>query len=178
MKVRRVITACDATGKSVLHAVDFAHRTHDYRHIPGMSNTQVWATPPLPLLSNPPADQTATMRSVVPPHGGTRFMLVQFPPDSVMKNPRFDASAADAENREVLPGLAEHFEPDGMHATETIDYGILLEGELWLELDDGRTQQLRKHDVVIQNGTRHAWRNRSDGVALMAFVLIGAKRAT
>ena len=78
----------------------------------------------------------------------------------------------------AVPGLAECFESDnpGMHTTDTIDYGIVLDGEIWLELDDGQTQHLRKLDVVVQNGTRHAWRNRSGRVTLMAFVLIGACR--
>ena len=69
-----------------------------------------------------------------------------------------------------IPGLAERFEPDNpvMHTTDTNDYGIVLDGEIWLELDDGRVQHLRQHDIVIQNGTRHAWRNKSDRPALMA----------
>jgi quercetin dioxygenase-like cupin family protein len=83
--------------------------------------------------------------------------------------------AAVAENLAISPGLAELFEPDGMHTTPTIDYGIVLEGEIWLELDEGRSRLIRKHDVVVQNGTRHAWRNKSDQPATLAVVLIGAK---
>ena len=95
-----------------------------------------------------------------------------------MHSPHFDGAAAAEENLKAIPGLAERFEPDnpGMHTTDTIDYGIVLDGEIWLELDHGRTEHLRRHDVVIQNGTRHAWRNRTDRVTLMAFVLIGACR--
>lgn len=105
-------------------------------------------------------------------------MFVAFPPDSVMQGPRFNVLAAVEENLKCVPGLAECFEPDnpGMHTTDTVDYGIVLEGEIWLELDDGQVQHLRKHDVVVQNGTRHAWRNKNEQPALMAFVLIGARR--
>jgi quercetin dioxygenase-like cupin family protein len=60
-----------------------------------------------------------------------------------------------------------------MHTTPTIDYGIVLEGEIWLELDDGHTVHLEKHDVFVQNATRHAWRNKSATPTKMAFVLIG-----
>ena len=74
----------------------------------------------------------------------------------------------------MSPGLGERFEPNGMHTTPTVDYGIVLDGEIWLELDEGRTTLLRQHDVVIQNGTRHAWRNKSERAATVAFVLIGA----
>lgn len=106
-------------------------------------------------------------------------MFVSFPPDAVMMAPEFNGAAAAAENLAAAPGLAESFEPEhpGMHTTDTIDYGIVLDGEIWLELDDGQVQHLRKHDVIIQNGTRHAWRNRGERPALLAFVLIGAQRA-
>jgi quercetin dioxygenase-like cupin family protein len=62
-----------------------------------------------------------------------------------------------------------------MHATATVDYGIVLTGEIVLELDDGHCTPLSAGDIVIQNGTRHAWRNRSGLAATMAFVLIGAE---
>ena len=64
-----------------------------------------------------------------------------------------------------------------MHTTPTVDYGVVLDGEVWLELDDGKTVHLKEHDVVVQNGTRHAWRNKGTKPATMAFVLIGANSA-
>ena len=96
-----------------------------------------------------------------------------------MQSPSFNGPAAAEENLKVVPGLAECFEREnpGMHTTDTVDYGIVLDGEIWLELDDGRVQHLQKHDVVIQNGTRHAWRNKTERPTLMAFVLIGARRS-
>jgi quercetin dioxygenase-like cupin family protein len=57
-----------------------------------------------------------------------------------------------------------------------VDYAIVLEGDVWLELDDGEEIHLKPHDVVVQNGTRHAWRNKGATPAKMAFVLIGAVR--
>ena len=91
----------------------------------------------------------------------------------------FNPAAAGAENLKHAPGLAETFEMDnpGMHTTDTIDYGIVLRGEVSLELDGGRVEHLRAGDVVVQNGTRHAWRNSGSESALIAFVLIGASRA-
>jgi quercetin dioxygenase-like cupin family protein len=53
---------------------------------------------------------------------------------------------------------------------------VIVSGELWLELDDGELRHLRAGDIVIQNGTRHAWRNRSDSPAVMLAVLVGARR--
>ena len=79
---------------------------------------------------------------------------------------------------EQVPDIASKFEPDnpGMHVTDTVDYAIVLEGEVWLELDDGAQHHLEAHDVVIQNGTRHAWRNKTNRPVKMVFVMIGAQR--
>ncbi|WP_091515318.1 cupin domain-containing protein [Amycolatopsis sacchari] len=86
--------------------------------------------------------------------------------------------AAEAEER--LPGLMGVFEPDspGMHTTDTVDYGICLEGELHLELDNGKEVKLTPGACVVQQGTRHAWHNRSDKPALMCYVLVGAERTS
>jgi mannose-6-phosphate isomerase-like protein (cupin superfamily) len=92
--------------------------------------------------------------------------------------PSFDPAAADAEQRIHVPGLAEKFEAEapGMHTTDTVDYDIVLDGEIWLELDDGAEVHLQQGDVAIQCGTRHAWRNKGEKAATMCFVLIGAQR--
>jgi hypothetical protein len=178
MKIRRVVTGTDSSGKSVFVAADDAPHHYDYVHIPGMSNVQLWSTAANPAITDGFSDPVAQVRSIVPGPGGTQFMVVAFPPDSVMMSASFNPAAAVEENLKAAPGLAERFEPDnpGMHTTDTIDYGIVLEGEIWLELDNAQSRHLRKHDVIVQNGTRHAWRNRSNSVALLAFVLIGARR--
>ena len=73
-------------------------------------------------------------------------------------------------------GLAAYLEPDapGMHTTDTIDFEVVLDGEVSLELDDGVEVHLRPGDTVVQNGTRHAWRNHGDTTARLAVFLIGA----
>ena len=60
-----------------------------------------------------------------------------------------------------------------MHVTQTVDYAILLDGELWLELDDGETVHLSAGDVVVQQATRHGWRNQGEHPATIAFVMLG-----
>src|SRR3546814_2690014 len=74
----------------------------------------------------------------------------------------FDPVEADREQLEHLPGLAELFEADcpGMHRTQSIDYDIVVEGRIWLELDDGTEVELHAGDVAVQQGNRHAWRNK------------------
>ncbi|WP_414635919.1 cupin domain-containing protein [Amycolatopsis sp.] len=68
-------------------------------------------------------------------------------------------------------------EPDGMHRTATVDYGIVLDGEIWLEVDGGEERLLTAGDTIVQLGGRHGWRNKSDRPATLAFVLTGANDA-
>ncbi len=106
-------------------------------------------------------------------------MVVTFAPDSVMMSKDFNPAAAGMEFAAELPDLAAKFEMDnpGMHTTNTVDYGIVLEGEIRLELDDGKQVHLKPHDIVIQNGTRHAWRNKGDKPVKIAFIMVGARRS-
>jgi hypothetical protein len=171
--IRRVVTGHAPDGSSLLAMQSAPPRTDEFEHIPGMVSRLVWATGPTQGLPFGGSDPTPDVASFVPGPGETRFLMVTFPPDAVFGATDFDAEAALRENLAVSPGLAERFEPDGMHATPTVDYAIVLDGEIWLELDQGRSTLLRQHDVVIQNGTRHAWRNKSDSNATLAFVLIG-----
>ncbi|WP_256674374.1 cupin domain-containing protein [Pseudomonas tumuqii] len=139
---------------------------------------QLWTTPDQPRLSEAPEDLTRLQGSLIPGVGGTSLLAVSFPPDSVMAAP-LDPQRAFEQMAAALPGLFECFEADhpGMHKTPTIDYGVLLEGELWLELDNGEQRLVRAGDVVIQNGTRHAWRNKSEQPAKAIFFMLGASNS-
>ena len=76
-----------------------------------------------------------------------------------------------------LRGLADHFEKEdpAMHKTNTVDHSVVYDGEIWLELDNSETLHLKRGDVVVQNGTRHAWRNKGTQPVTMLFFLNGAK---
>lgn len=176
MKVRRIVTGRDARGQSVFVSDAVAPRSVTFKHVPGMAAALLWETPASPTLGAP--GDPSLSATWVPPVGAVSLGFVTFPPDSVMMSTSFDPAVARGEYLQMLPGLAETFEMDspGMHTTDTIDYAVLLDGEMHLELDGGAMKKLAPRDVVIQNGTRHAWRNRSDKPATMLFVLIGAKR--
>jgi mannose-6-phosphate isomerase-like protein (cupin superfamily) len=177
MKVRRVVTG-HAGNKSTIMSDGQSRKGRDYVNVPGMASALLWATEATPRVPYDGNDPISEKSLYVPPLGETRLMLVTFPPDSVMMSSSFDPAAAGQEYMEHMPELAQTFELDnpGMHTTDTVDYGIVLEGEVWLELDDGKQVHLRPHDVVVQNGTRHAWRNKTDKPVKMAFVIIGARR--
>jgi mannose-6-phosphate isomerase-like protein (cupin superfamily) len=175
MDVRRVVTGRAPDGTSIVVTDGPCPRTHDFTHVPGMSSTLVWASEPDAPIAADGTDPTLEVGSFVPAPGGTRFIVVRFAPDAAFASPGFDA---DAEQHIGSPGLADFFEPDapGMHTTDTFDYALVLDGEVWLELDGGELTHLRAGDVVVQNGTRHGWRNRGDRPVTMAFVLNGATR--
>lgn len=176
MQIRRVVTGHDSNGKSIFRDELAETYRADFVHHPGFAITTVWATAPDHTVPYSGADPVTPGASIVPGLSATQLLVVQFPPDSVL-TPDTDFAALGAEYAQHLPGLAEKFEPDnpGMHTTDTVDYGILLSGEISLELDGGM-RRLKPGDIVIQNGTRHAWRNKSEAPAIIAFVLIGAER--
>jgi mannose-6-phosphate isomerase-like protein (cupin superfamily) len=170
--VRRVVTGRSEGGKPAIISDGEPPRSRTYVHTPGFANSLVWTTT---APATPSADPTAGLKSWVPGAGETIAMTVTFPPDSVYADPGLDFAAAAAEQLEVTPGLAELFEPDvpGMHTTPTVDYGVVLDGEIVLDLDGGETALLHAGDIVVQNGTRHAWRNPGTRAATVFFVLIG-----
>lgn len=150
-----------------------------YQSWPDFSNTLIWQTPSAPQVGSHELarDPVPAVTNFLPPVGGTSFMIVNFPPDSHMADPSFDGAAFGAEVGSKVPGLAQTFEAEdpAMHTTDTVDYGVVLEGEIWLDLG-GEEVQLKKHDIVIQNGARHGWRNKGAKSVTMLFVLIGAQR--
>jgi mannose-6-phosphate isomerase-like protein (cupin superfamily) len=173
MDVRRVVTG-NRDGKAVFASDEAAPRGHDFVHSPQMSQALIWATEPGDELSAVENDQTESISSVVPGPGGTRFFFVRFQPDSVFASDDFDPAAAGGEHMEVSPGLAERFEPDspGKHTTPTLDYAVVLEGELFAVMDEDEVK-LTAGDVIIQPATRHSWSVRTEEPATIAVVMIG-----
>jgi mannose-6-phosphate isomerase-like protein (cupin superfamily) len=171
---RRVVTG-NVKGKSVVQS-DEPLLAYEFNSVPGYEHTLIWVNPATPDLSKEQKFDRYP-DSVVPGPGGTSLHFVTFPPDSVFADPSFDAHAAQKEALVRLRGLADHFEKEdpGMHKTNTVDYSVVYDGEIWLELDDGETRHLRRGDVVVQNGTRHAWRNKGAKPVTMLFFLNGAR---
>ncbi|WP_067581978.1 cupin domain-containing protein [Endozoicomonas ascidiicola] len=175
MTMRQIITGHDANGKSVF--VSVAQVTPvEGKFLPGLQSFELWSTAQTPEV--PVLDPTKSPFNYFPELGGSVFRVISFPPQVDGKTEINPSEEAVAELMHKLPGLVEHLELDnpGMHTTNSVDYGIVLSGEICLELDDGQEQRLKAGDCVIQNGTRHAWHNKSNTPAVMAFVLLGAKR--
>lgn len=173
--LRRVVTEHGSQGAARFAQDGAVPRTDIFRTVPGLVSRMIWSTSTSTAVPFNGTDPTPLVASFVPEPGETRFLVLTFPPDDVFMAPDFDGPAALAENLAVSPGLAERFEPDGKHQTPTVDYGIVLDGEIWMELDGGNETRLRQFDAFVQNGTRHAWRNKSDKPATIAVVLVGAR---
>ncbi len=176
MKVRRVVTGHDRSGKAVF-ASDTQVDALTPELLPGSEFHRLWGgnrAPSFPDDGSPPEQNP-----YFPPVGGFRFGMFTLPPDSHTRPAVADLPAAVHELEAALPGLASHMEADapGMHTTATIDFEVVLDGEVWLELDNGAVAHLRAGDTVVQNGTRHAWHNRGTKPARLAVFIVGAHHA-
>jgi mannose-6-phosphate isomerase-like protein (cupin superfamily) len=175
MNIRCVITGQTESGKSVfVRDVPVAPVT--LALLPGFEFHRLWGSESVVDL---PSDGTAPPHpGYFPPPSGFRFGFFTIPPEAVAPTPT-DLNAAFAELHQKLPGMAEALEREnpGMHTTNTVDFDVVISGEVYLELDDGSEVLLKAGDCVVQNGTRHAWRNRSSANCVVAVTLVGAKRA-
>jgi mannose-6-phosphate isomerase-like protein (cupin superfamily) len=147
---RRVVTGHDANGVSVVLS-DGAVPVHKVMPQDGVGFYEIWSTDASPAPVSPVEPSEPTQRSLrVPPEpNGTKIRINEF-----------------------FPGFINELgNQSPIHRTQTIDYGIVLEGEIYLVLDDSEVL-LKQGDVVVQRGTNHAWANRSSNVARMAFILM------
>ena len=172
---RRIVTFIDDSGRSRIGTEHAAPRVMDLVETPGMRSSILWATDATPTLGGEPVDPAPSLANGLPVPGGSVFMTLTFPPDAIYASPGFDPAKAVAEQLATMPGVVELMEPDapGFHRTPTLDYVIVLAGEVWLVVDDEEVR-LAPGDIVVQIGARHAWQNRSDHPATLAVVLLGA----
>lgn len=172
---RRVVTGHKHGMSAVLS--DAVLSSYAFQSIPGFEQTYVWTTDG--SGEKDPAQVDAKMPELaLPAPGGSLVQVVTFPPRNRRSESAADPAAVAQEYQARLPGLADTFEHDGseMHVTPTTDYALLLDGELSLELDDGETIHLSAGDLVVQQGTRHGWRNISERPATIMFIMLGTGR--
>jgi mannose-6-phosphate isomerase-like protein (cupin superfamily) len=168
--VRRVVTGHHADGRSTV-LVDAPAANVKQRQA-GNASTLLWVTEETPARVSGAEDRAARDIGVPPPRHGSIFRIAEFPPHT----------GADVRDHETLlrdfgigPDAARGYPPrhPAIHRTRTIDYVIVLEGEIHLLLDDGEVR-LSAGDVVVQRGTNHAWINRGDAVCRLGMVFIDA----
>lgn len=140
---RRIVTGHDASGKSVVLSDGPTPKTLD---IGSAAFHEMWITDrmPVPIAASEPQEPTDRPVRTPPPANG---VLVRF--------------------TEMGPGAKAP-----IHRTETVDVGVVLDGETWLVLDDGSETRMGPGDAVVQRATNHSWENRSDRPVRMVFVQI------
>ncbi len=176
MKFRRVVTGHSPDGKAVI-ASDSEIDAIRVAMLPGFELHKLWGGDATPAY---PDDGTAPdCDSWFPPIGGFRLVQFTVPPDSTPAPQIVDKEAALAEMEDRLPGFAATLEDDGgvMHQSDTLDLVYVISGKCDLELDGGAAVTVTSGDVVVQNGTRHAWLNPYDEPCRLLGVNIGAHRS-
>ncbi|CAG4992573.1 hypothetical protein DYBT9275_00989 [Dyadobacter sp. CECT 9275] len=175
---RRIVTGHDENGNAVIVSDAPPVHTQLVGGPGGPTFFEIWHTieTPAPIHHQPDLPDESNL-VLPPPKNGTRIRIIEFPPEGeeIRKLTGADAAAKfksmGDEKASTNTGEAPH---PLMHRTETVDYGIVLEGEITLVLDRGETI-IYPGDVVIQSGTNHAWANRSNKICRMAFVLINGE---
>lgn len=176
--IRRVVTGHDSEGRSRI-VMDGAP-PHVRCRSPGSTIvTEIWRTNEAPADNSGADDPTVGPYSLTP-GAGSVFRIIVYPPDTqrlaalAREREEMQASAHDdgsGRAKALDKGNPRH---PGFHKTDTIDYAIILKGEIWALMDEGETL-LRQGDVLVQRGTNHAWSNRTSEPAVLAFVLIDAR---
>jgi quercetin dioxygenase-like cupin family protein len=177
--IRRVVVGHDPQGKAVVLSDGIAPHLKTNPLRPGHRSTDIWKTSSTPVIIKAAEDDPTVQgpRTIHPPKGGTVLRIAELQPESEeIRN------LSPEKAREVFAAAgnanAAQFGKGGrhpmMHRTESLDYAVVLEGEITLVLDD-EDVLLKAGDVVIQRGNSHAWSNRSDKVCRMLYVLIDGK---
>ncbi len=172
-EVRRLITGHDENGKAVCIEDAPARNVLERPNRPGVALTNIWQTDEVPTEINRAGDPVASEFVLHPPKGGTVFRIIEFYPEDPDVLAKLDGAAAFAEmgaSHNVIEGARHPF----MHRTDTVDYAVVLSGEMTMLLDETK-HLLKAGDTVVQRGTNHAWSNRGDDVCVMAFVLVDGK---
>ena len=170
--MRRVVTGHNAEGKSVILMDGASPHALEVDGMPGLALINLWVTDRAPAGNAGSADAAARPVVLEPPARGTIFRVVDFPPDKGMTGrvDRGKTFAAMGAGHAMDQSDARH---PGMHKTNTVDYALVLAGEIWALMDEGETL-LRAGDSLVQRGTNHAWSNRADAPCRVAFVLVSA----
>lgn len=169
---RRVVTGHDATGKAIIESDDHATHILQRPNRPGVTLTNFWLSNSTPAEYDGPTETCRGPFILHPPANGSAFRCVEFMPEDPEVMATLDGKSAFAEmgaGDNIVQGARHPF----MHRTNSLDYAIVLTGEIYMLMDDEKDDvHLKAGDVVIQRGTNHAWSNKGTEPCVIAFVLV------
>ena len=170
-KVRRVVTGHDKDGRSMFLQDGHAPNVKEMASMPGLALTDLWETLDAPASNDGDADAATRPVRLEPPSKGTILRIVEFPPDSAWR----DSADAMAAFDSIGAGHAKdkHNADPMMHKTSTVDYIIVLKGEIYAIMESGETL-LKAGDILVQRGTNHSWSVRGEEPCVLAAVLVSA----
>jgi mannose-6-phosphate isomerase-like protein (cupin superfamily) len=173
---KRVVTGHNAQGRAIVASNGPTPNVFPLLAVPGTVFYELWNSNASPALLDNASDPSAQPLRLSPGPQGSVIRAVDIPPDSVQNQVSDEnAAAVFAEIGESHAGTGQaNARHKLMHRTETLDYGIVTEGEVWLVLDEEEVQ-LKRGDVVVQRGTNHAWSNRTEAMARMVFILLDGR---
>lgn len=172
--IHRVVTGHDTDGKAIVSSSGPLPTVVEISAIPGTVFHEVWSTTGAPAKVDNGSDPTVGPLALPPPKHGTRMRFVDIPPDTDEFLAHGAGKMKDAFTQigDVAASTVVADSPHPlMHRTESVDYGIVIEGEMTLVLDDSEVL-LTPGSVVVQRGTNHAWANRSGKPCRMLFILV------
>lgn len=175
--IHRVVTGHNPQGQAVVSSSGPLPMVVEVAAVPGTVFHEVWSTFEAPAVISNGADPTTGALTLPPPSGGTRIRFVDIPPDTedFLEHGAERMREAFRQIGDADASTVKHNSPHPlMHRTESVDYGVVIEGELTLVLDTSEVL-LRQGSVVVQRGTNHAWANRSGRMCRMLFVLISGE---
>ena len=176
-KIRRIVTGHDARGRSVFRVRRAVASRDDASGYSDFRCDRNLDTDSTPADNRTAKDPCKVPVQLAPPKRGTVVRVVEFPPDKLwIKSANRDKAFASMgrSGAQALAHDASASRHPMMHRTKTIDYAIVLSGEIWALMDIG-DNKMQAGDILVQRGTNHAWSNRSNKPCLIAFVLIDAK---
>jgi mannose-6-phosphate isomerase-like protein (cupin superfamily) len=170
-RIRRVVTGHDREGKSIL-ASDVQVDAILPTLVPGSEYFNLWGADEAPQL--PDRGERPTYTDFVAPLGGFRFSVFTYPPGGETNVDALNHGGDDEQS--ATSDLLAYMESEspGMHTVDNVDCAVILDGEIWLELDDGVEIHLEAGDTYVQNGTRHAWHNHGTKPCRFAVFSVGA----
>lgn len=172
-KCRRVVTGFNSEGDSVVVSDSFVNNQMEKNSRPGVSLNNIWRTEVFPNDNSADIEEVDQVFTMFPKSFETICRISSFEPEKSHKKNDFDSDAyfSDLNVSNTLVKSKRH---PFMHKSKSLDYAIILEGEITLILDNEEVN-LRQGDIVIQRGTSHAWVNNSDKLARVCFILMGAE---